>query len=93
MFALRFAVVVFLVFLAGVIREPRSFGNAVLLGLTLAFGARVCSSREERYGAARVTSAAGEASLTLESSVTMAPARRRILGGQAAAVPGSGTAL
>ncbi len=29
----------FLVFLAGVIREPRSFGNAVLLGLALALGA------------------------------------------------------
>ena len=39
MFALVFAVVVFLVFVAGVIREPRSFGNAVLLGLALALGA------------------------------------------------------
>ena len=39
MFALEFAVVVFFVFLAGVIREPRSFGNAVLLGLALALGA------------------------------------------------------
>jgi uncharacterized SAM-binding protein YcdF (DUF218 family) len=38
-FALGFAVVVFLVFVAGVIREPRSFGNAVLLGLALALGA------------------------------------------------------
>jgi uncharacterized SAM-binding protein YcdF (DUF218 family) len=37
--ALGLAVVVFLVFLAGVIREPRSFGNAVLLGLALALGA------------------------------------------------------
>jgi uncharacterized SAM-binding protein YcdF (DUF218 family) len=38
-FTLEFAAVVFVVFLAGVIREPRSFGNAVLLGLTLALGA------------------------------------------------------
>jgi membrane-bound ClpP family serine protease len=38
-FAPELAVVVFIVFLAGVIREPRSFGNAVLLGLTLALGA------------------------------------------------------
>jgi uncharacterized SAM-binding protein YcdF (DUF218 family) len=37
--ALVLAVVVFVVFLAGVIREPRSFGNAVLLGLALALGA------------------------------------------------------
>jgi uncharacterized SAM-binding protein YcdF (DUF218 family) len=37
--ALLLAVVVFVVFLAGVIREPRSFGNAVLLGLALALGA------------------------------------------------------
>ena len=29
----------FLVFLAGVVREPRAFGNAVLLGLALALGA------------------------------------------------------
>jgi uncharacterized SAM-binding protein YcdF (DUF218 family) len=36
---LELAVVVFVVFLVGVIREPRSFGNAVLLGLTLALGA------------------------------------------------------
>ncbi|MGH3267208.1 MAG: YdcF family protein, partial [Trebonia sp.] len=39
MFALVLAAVVFVVFLAGVAREPRSFGNAVLLGLTLALGA------------------------------------------------------
>jgi len=38
-FALGLAVVVFVVFLAGLIREPRSFGNAVLLGLALALGA------------------------------------------------------
>jgi uncharacterized SAM-binding protein YcdF (DUF218 family) len=38
-FTLGLAVVVFAVFLAGVAREPRSFGNAVLLGLALAFGA------------------------------------------------------
>jgi len=38
-FALELAVVVFAVFLAGVAREPRSFGNAVLLGLALALGA------------------------------------------------------
>jgi mRNA-degrading endonuclease toxin of MazEF toxin-antitoxin module len=37
--ALGLAVLVFVVFLAGVAREPRSFGNAVLLGLALAFGA------------------------------------------------------
>ena len=39
MVASGLAVVVFIVFLAGVFREPRSFGNAVLLGLTLALGA------------------------------------------------------
>ena len=39
MFALELAVVVFAVFLAGVAREPRSFGNAVLLGLALALAA------------------------------------------------------
>jgi uncharacterized SAM-binding protein YcdF (DUF218 family) len=38
-FTLGLAVVVFAVFLVGVIREPRSFGNAVLLGLALALGA------------------------------------------------------
>ncbi|HEX3715808.1 MAG TPA: YdcF family protein [Trebonia sp.] len=38
-FTLGLAAVVFVVFLAGVAREPRSFGNAVLLGLALAFGA------------------------------------------------------
>jgi uncharacterized SAM-binding protein YcdF (DUF218 family) len=37
--ALELAALVFVVFLAGVIREPRSFGNAVLLGLALALGA------------------------------------------------------
>jgi uncharacterized SAM-binding protein YcdF (DUF218 family) len=36
---LGLAGVVFLVFLAGVAREPRAFGNAVLLGLALALGA------------------------------------------------------
>ena len=39
MIALELAALVFVVFLAGVIREPRSFGNAVLLGLALALGA------------------------------------------------------
>jgi hypothetical protein len=38
-FALGLALVVFVVSLAGVAREPRSFGNAVLLGLALALGA------------------------------------------------------
>jgi uncharacterized SAM-binding protein YcdF (DUF218 family) len=38
-FALELAVVAFVMFLVGVIREPRSFGNAVLLGLALALGA------------------------------------------------------
>jgi uncharacterized SAM-binding protein YcdF (DUF218 family) len=33
------AIAAFVVFLAGVAREPRSFGNAVLLGLALALGA------------------------------------------------------
>jgi uncharacterized SAM-binding protein YcdF (DUF218 family) len=37
--ALGLAVVAFFVFLAGVAREARSFGNAVLLGLSLALGA------------------------------------------------------
>jgi uncharacterized SAM-binding protein YcdF (DUF218 family) len=36
---LGLAGVAFLVFLAGVAREPRAFGNAVLLGLALALGA------------------------------------------------------
>jgi uncharacterized SAM-binding protein YcdF (DUF218 family) len=36
---LELAFVVFVVFLAGVVRESRSFGNAVLLGLALALGA------------------------------------------------------
>lgn len=39
MFTLVVAAVVFVVFLAGVAHEPRSFGNAVLLGLALALGA------------------------------------------------------
>ena len=39
MVTLGLAGVVFLVFLAGVAREPRAFGNAVLLGLALALGA------------------------------------------------------
>jgi len=43
--ALGLAVVVFLVFLAGVAREPRSFGNAVLLGLALALGALGAAER------------------------------------------------
>jgi uncharacterized SAM-binding protein YcdF (DUF218 family) len=38
-FALELAGLVFVVFLVGVVREPRSFGNAVLLGLALALGA------------------------------------------------------
>jgi uncharacterized SAM-binding protein YcdF (DUF218 family) len=37
--ALELAALVFVMFLAGVVREPRSFGNAVLLGLALALGA------------------------------------------------------
>jgi uncharacterized SAM-binding protein YcdF (DUF218 family) len=50
-FALELAVVVLVVFLVGVIREPRSFGNAVLLGLSLALGAlglaeRLADARE-----------------------------------------------
>jgi uncharacterized SAM-binding protein YcdF (DUF218 family) len=36
---LELAVVAFVVFIAGVVRESRSFGNAVLLGLALALGA------------------------------------------------------
>ena len=39
MVTLGLAGVVFLVFLAGVARDPRTFGNAVLLGLALALGA------------------------------------------------------
>ena len=39
MVTLELAGLVFLVFLAGVVREPRAFGNAVLLGLALALGA------------------------------------------------------
>ena len=39
MVTLGLAGVAFLVFLAGVVREPRAFGNAVLLGLALALGA------------------------------------------------------
>jgi uncharacterized SAM-binding protein YcdF (DUF218 family) len=38
-FTLGVAAAVFVLFLAGVAREPRSFGNAVLLGLALALGA------------------------------------------------------
>jgi uncharacterized SAM-binding protein YcdF (DUF218 family) len=38
-FALPLAALVLVVFVARVIREPRSFGNAVLLGLALALGA------------------------------------------------------
>lgn len=39
MIALELAALVFVVFLAGLVRESRSFGNAVLLGLALALGA------------------------------------------------------
>ena len=39
MVTLGLAGLVLLVFLAGVVREPRAFGNAVLLGLALALGA------------------------------------------------------
>ena len=39
MIALELAALAFVLFVAGVIREPRSFGNAVLLGLALALGA------------------------------------------------------
>ncbi|MGH3171655.1 MAG: YdcF family protein [Trebonia sp.] len=39
MFVIWLAVAAFLLFLIGLVRDPRSFGNAVLLGLTLAFGA------------------------------------------------------
>jgi uncharacterized SAM-binding protein YcdF (DUF218 family) len=38
-FVFGLAVAVFVLFMVGVIRDPRSFGNAVLLGLTLAFAA------------------------------------------------------
>jgi uncharacterized SAM-binding protein YcdF (DUF218 family) len=38
-FALECAVAVFAVFLAGMVRDPRAFGNAILLGLALALGA------------------------------------------------------
>jgi uncharacterized SAM-binding protein YcdF (DUF218 family) len=37
-FALGLALVTFAAFLVAVVRDPRSFGNAVLLGLTLALG-------------------------------------------------------
>jgi uncharacterized SAM-binding protein YcdF (DUF218 family) len=39
MFAVYLAVVVFALFVVGVWRDPRSFSNAILLGLCLAFGA------------------------------------------------------
>lgn len=39
MLLIGLAAVAFALFAGGVAREPRSFGNAVLLGLTLAFGA------------------------------------------------------
>lgn len=39
MFALELAAAAFVVFVAGVIRDPRGFGNAVFLGLALALGA------------------------------------------------------
>jgi len=38
-FALELAAAAFVVFVAGVIRDPRGFGNAVFLGLALALGA------------------------------------------------------
>ena len=44
-FALEVAVVVFALFLFGVLRDPRSFGNAVLLGLGLALGALGAAER------------------------------------------------
>jgi hypothetical protein len=37
-FAIGLAVAAFMVFLGGLVRDPRSFGNAVFLGLTLALG-------------------------------------------------------
>jgi uncharacterized SAM-binding protein YcdF (DUF218 family) len=43
--ALLLAALVFVLFLAGVVREPRSFGNAVLLGLALALGALGAAER------------------------------------------------
>ena len=39
MFVFVLAVAAFVLFVVGVIRDPRGFGNAVLLGLTLAFAA------------------------------------------------------
>lgn len=39
MFALELAAAAFVLFVAGVIRDARSYGNAVLLGLALALGA------------------------------------------------------
>jgi uncharacterized SAM-binding protein YcdF (DUF218 family) len=44
-FVVGLAVAVFLVFLARVAYEPRSFGNAVLLGLALALGALAVAER------------------------------------------------
>jgi len=44
-FVARVAVAVFLVFLVRVAYEPRSFGNAVLLGLALALGALALAER------------------------------------------------
>ncbi len=45
MFTLGLAVVVLAVFVVAVIREPRSFGNAVLLGLSMALGALALAER------------------------------------------------
>jgi uncharacterized SAM-binding protein YcdF (DUF218 family) len=42
---LGLAIVVFAVFVAAVAREPRSFGNAVLLGLAMALGALALAER------------------------------------------------
>ena len=56
MFTLELAGVVFVVFLAGVVREPRSLGNAVLLGLALALGALgACRAPRRRRRAAPST--------------------------------------
>lgn len=45
MFAFTLAGVALVLFAAGVIRDTRSFANAVFLGLTLAFGALGCADR------------------------------------------------
>ena len=48
MFALELALAAFVVSVAGVIRDPRSFSNAVFLGLALALGALGCVERLAR---------------------------------------------